>query len=100
MTDSLKPLFSLGQCVGTPGALQALDEAGQSPSVFLDRHIRGDWGDVCPDDAEANDQALKDGSRIFSVYHTKTSDKLWVITEAINGNGERASTAILTPDEY
>ena len=29
-----KPKFSLGQVVATPGALRALQEAGQSPSFF------------------------------------------------------------------
>ena len=95
MNDTRKPLFGLGQCVGTPGALESLEQSGQSPSEFLDRHVRGDWGDVCEEDAEANNLALKDGSRIFSVYHTKLGEKIWCITEA-----DRSSTCILLPSEY
>ena len=95
MTATDKPLFQLGQCVATPGALEALEKAGHIPTEFLDRHIRGDWGDLCPDDAEANVQALQDGSRILSVYHTADGDKFWIITEA-----DRSSTCILLPDEY
>ena len=38
------PLFSLGMVVGTQGAVDALEEAGQSPQEFLDRHSHGDWG--------------------------------------------------------
>ena len=34
--------FPLGQVVVTPGALQALEEAGQSPVDFLRRHVVGD----------------------------------------------------------
>jgi hypothetical protein len=30
-----QPLFSLGQIVATPGALAALEKAGQSPTEFL-----------------------------------------------------------------
>jgi len=90
-----EPLFSLGQLVATPGALDALQEAGQSPAVFLSRHVTGDWGDCCAEDAAANDQALKDETRIFSVYHTATGVKIWVITEA-----DRSSTCILLPSEY
>lgn len=95
MIDEVKPLFPLGRTVATPGALQTLEDAGQSPAEFLDRHIRGDWGDVGEEDAEANNLALRDGSRIFSVYHTQTNEKIWVITEA-----DRNSTCILLPDEY
>lgn len=39
-----KPLFSLGQVVSTPGALNALEEAEQHPLTLLARHIVGDWG--------------------------------------------------------
>lgn len=90
-----KNLFPLGHLVATPGALETLAEAGQSPAVFLSRHINGDWGDCCREDAEANNQALQDGSRIFSVYHTAKGVKIWVITEA-----DRSSTCILLPSEY
>jgi len=38
------PLFELGQVVGTPGASQALTEAGQLPAGLLARHVTGDWG--------------------------------------------------------
>src|SRR2546430_10584303 len=39
-------LFGLGQIVATPGALLALEKAGQSPGEFLARHHSGDWGDL------------------------------------------------------
>ena len=88
--------FSLGQVVATPGALRALEEAGQSPGDFLRRHAGGDWGIVCPEDKAANDAALKDGSRVVSSYVLKDGDtKVWVITEA-----DRSSTCILLPEEY
>lgn len=90
-----KPLFSLGQCVATPGAMEVMEKAEQSATEFLHRHVNGDSGDVCEEDAEANQQALQDGSRILSVYHTKKDDKLWIITEA-----DRSSTCIMLPEEY
>jgi hypothetical protein len=37
-----KPLFDLGQLVATPGALAALEKAGQNAMEFLSRHVRGD----------------------------------------------------------
>lgn len=89
------PRFSLGRILSTPGALTALEEANQSPAEFLDRHVRGDWGDVDHEDKEANEAALRDGTRILSSYKTKAGVKLWVITEA-----DRSATTVLLPDEY
>ena len=100
MINASKPLFTLGQIVATPGALDALEQSNQSPSEFLDRHVRGDWGNLCEEDAEANTNSLKDGSRILSVYHTKSEDKIWIITEAADDHGQRAATTLLLPSEY
>jgi hypothetical protein len=95
-----KPKFQLGQTLATPGALKALEEAGQSPGFFLDRHIAGDWGEVCDEDKRANDQALVDGSRILSAYKTLKGVKIWIITEAADDEGRRACTTALLPAEY
>jgi len=92
---TIKPKFSLGQLVATPGALRALEAAGQSPGYFLDRHLAGDWGEVCDDDKRLNDEALVDGSRILSAYRTLKGVKIWIITEA-----DRSSSCVLLPDEY
>jgi hypothetical protein len=93
-----KPKFNLGQIVATPGALEALQ--GQSPSDFLSRHVQGDWGDVCDDDKQLNDQSLIDGSRLLSAYKTLKRTKLWVITEAADECGNRSATTLLLPSEY
>ena len=90
-----RPKFPLGRLVATPGALEALEESGQSPSDFLSRHVQGDCGDVCDEDKQLNDQALIDGSRILSAYRTLRNVRLWTITEA-----DRSSTCVLLPSEY
>src|SRR2546425_4836286 len=82
--------FPLGRMLGTPGALAALEQAGESPIAYLSRHVRGDWGNVCPEDAQANEDALRDDTRIFSVYTTSRGEKLWVVTEA-----DRSATTLL-----
>lgn len=87
--------FSLGQIVATPVALRALQEAGQSPEFFLSKHVSGDWGEVCDEDKQANDQALVDGSRLLSAYRTLRGVRIWIITEA-----DRSSTCCLLPSEY
>lgn len=89
------PLFDLGRMVATPGALQALEEAGTSGSEFIRRHVTGDWGEVPPEDAAENDLSVKQGFRILSAYTLSTGVKIWIITEA-----DRSATTILLPDEY
>ena len=97
MTDTK---FAPGRLVATPGALAALEESGQTPAFFLQRHLAGDWGEVSADDWQLNDQALVDGSRLLSAYRTLKGKKLWVITEATDDDGHRAATTLLLPDEY
>jgi hypothetical protein len=92
--------FPLGQLLATPGALEALEDSGQRPLDFVSRHMSGDWGDVSANDWQLNDQALQDGSRILSAYHTLKGKKLWVITEGTDDDGHRAATTILLPEEY
>ena len=87
-------LFHPGQCVGTPAALELLQRVGITPVELIDRHVRGDWGDLCREDAEENDLSVREGFRILSAY-TLGRNKVWVITEA-----DRSATTILLPEEY
>lgn len=100
MISEKKPLFSLGQTVATPGALESLTDAETEAADLLKRHVHGDWGDLSAEDADANNDALKDGSRLLSAYVLNTGVKIWVITEAVGDNDLRASTTVLLPDEY
>jgi hypothetical protein len=101
MIDVKKPLFSLGQVLSTPGAIDALEQARQSAWEFVSLHASGQWGEeLSQDDKEANDAALVDGSRILSAYRTRLGVKLWIITEATDDSGHRAATTITLPDEY
>ena len=106
--------FSMGQIVATPGALRLLQETGFSAAALLARHLRGDWGDLCKDDAALNAMALTDGSRIMSVYRLVDAEKLkatprskradlptvWVITDGTNEDGKREYTTLLLPGDY
>jgi hypothetical protein len=92
--------FTLGRTLATPAALQAMKESGQEAAFFLDRHVVGDWGEVCQDDAQLNDEALKDGGRIISAYSTLKGRKLWIITDATDGQGQRPATTLLLPSDY
>src|SRR6202041_947145 len=93
---SKSPLFPLGQVVATPGALAALEKAGQQPQDFLARHVHGDWGDLCDEDRNENRLSLEEGFRLLSSYRTCAGDtKVWVISEA-----DRSVTTLLLPEEY
>ena len=87
--------FQLGSLVATPGALQALEQAGQSPMEFLQRHAAGDWGEVDAHDKAENEYSLQQGFRLLSAYRLADGTKIWIITEA-----DRSSTTLLLPEEY
>ena len=89
------PKFPLGQVVATPGALDALAEAGETPLSFLSRHISGDWGDLDEHDQRENELSLTHGFRLLSAYRLSTGVRIWVITEA-----DRSATTLLLPEEY
>ncbi len=90
-----KAKFLLGQLVATPGALQALETAGQIPLEFLSRHQHGDWGDLGEEDKKENEFSVLNNFRVLSAYILKTGVKIWIITEA-----DRSATTILLPEEY
>ena len=61
---------------------------------LVDRHRKGDWGNLCDEDREANARALADGDRLLSVYDTPKG-RVWILTEA-----DRSHTTLLLPEEY
>ena len=94
-------LFDLGPVVSTPGALDAFERTEEIPSDYLARHSSGDWGDLCDEDKEANNEAIQNGSRILSAYHLLDGTKIWVITDAvIDEEHHRQATTFLLPEEY
>jgi hypothetical protein len=103
-TTAQPPLFELGQLRYTPGAQEVLLRYQINPFQLLSHHVTGDWGDLCAEDAQANNDALKEGTRIFSAYvlpppaseaQSLASCKVWIITEA-----DHSVTTILLPEEY
>lgn len=86
-------MFTLGAVVATPSLLSQVPATEWGPA--LQRHARGDWGEICEEDAEANQDALQHGYRLMSVYSAKDGTKFWIITEA-----DRSSTCVLLPEDY
>ena len=91
--------FNFGNIYMTKG----IDDASMKDAKFcrfvetsLKRHLEGDWGDLCKEDKELNDYALKSGDdRILSKYDFNNDTSIYIITE-----WDRSATTILFPDEY
>ena len=88
-------MFTLGQLVATPGALEAFERNQQTPLEFIKRHVNHDWGDLDDHDKQENDFSVAHRLRILSAYQLKDATRIWIITEA-----DRSSTTILLPSEY
>jgi len=88
-------LFGLGLLSATVGALDACVAGLTTPSQVFARHWTGDWGQISPADEGLNEDAIRDGARVFSVYHLPGGGRLWCITEA-----DRHATTLLLPQEY
>lgn len=89
--------FELGRRIVTPGARE--DLVGQSIMDAFSRHAKGDFGDICDEDFDANLDAIAGGLRIVSVYRCQnnqgTNTKVYVVTEA-----DRSRTTLLLAEEY
>ncbi len=89
----MKPRFNPGRTLITPAAAKALTPG--DVAAAMSRHVSGDWGDVCQQDRWENDNCLKNGFRLLSVYHGVYGTKFWIITEA-----DRSVTTVLLPEDY
>ena len=94
-TRPIQPLFALGHCVITVGAVDALQRANQTPDALLKRHHHGDWGELPPEDAQANVRGVQQDMRLLSAYPLSTGETIWIITE-----WDRSVSTLLLPDEY
>ena len=90
--------FNSGQVVMTRGVNDMMTNSEEFAShvrLSILRHMAGDWGDVSDEDRVANELALQEGERLFSVYKKEGLPKLWIITE-----WDRSVTTVLFPEEY
>lgn len=87
-----EPRFPLGRLLITTNAQGQLKP--EEVNAGLSRHASGDWGNVCKDDAQQNDEAMIDGDRLLSSYPGKAGT-FWIITEA-----DRSATTVLMPEDY
>jgi hypothetical protein len=87
-----RPLFELGQCVATMGAVEILD--GAELQEITIKHVTGDFGTLPEADKVANFNAIEHGDRILSAYYIK-GNKFYVITE-----WDRSLTTVMLASDY
>ena len=91
--------FPLGELVITPAAAGVL-RPGDVLNC-LTRHRLGDWGQLHAEDVAANEDALLQQDRLFSVYHVPNKQderqevRFYIITE-----WNREATTVLLPGDY
>lgn len=90
---AVNPRFHPGHLMITRNAKDVLPRV--EVNAAINRHLQGDWGDVCQSDWQLNEDALKQGDRLLSVYHTQDGEKFWIITES-----DRSATTVLLPSDY
>jgi hypothetical protein len=88
------PRFPLGDIYATTAVIHWAASQGLTLNPWIHRHHHGDWGDLDPEDKEANEDAIIHGGRIFSSYLTG-GRKVYAITEC-----DRSMTTILFAEEY
>ena len=90
--------FPLGRLMMTRGVNDLVAE-NKEFALFvltsLQRHARGDWGDLAEEDKKENEYSLNRRLRLLSAYERPPLPKIWIITEA-----DRSLTTILFPEEY
>ena len=89
---AVNPRFHPGHLMITRNAKDVLPRV--EVNAAINRHLQGDWGDVCQSDWQRNEQALRDGDRLLSVYQTQAGEKFWIITES-----DRSTTTVLLPSD-
>lgn len=94
-----KVKFRTGRLVATRAVADRIEE---DPSFYsfcalsIDRHFKGDWGELDEEDKRLNDEALTIGERLLSKFvFFKTGEEIFIITER-----DRSVTTILYPSDY
>jgi len=92
-----KVKFPYGRMLQTAGIAHRSEQEPEFNAFChrsITRHLSGDWGDLDDEDKKYNDDALKHGDRLLSMYLYEGT-KVYVITEC-----DRSVTTILFADEY
>ncbi|MBX8911161.1 hypothetical protein M8T12_12310 [Enterobacter ludwigii] len=87
-------LFPIGALIFSQGVDRLMREGRIDPMPYLQRHIRGDWGDVTDDKWQENNAALTSGEPLNSLYIVTRELTIRICTEA-----DRSATQVMLPSE-
>ena len=95
--------FNLGKVVCTATLNNAMSENKQFASEVmsaLQKYCNKDWGDLCEEDKQINDDALQypDDLYLLAAYQT-CKGKIYIITERILENAGDNATTLCFSDE-
>lgn len=79
---------------GIAGKMENSPVFTQEISKTFEWYQRKDWGELCQEDKELNNQAIENNDRILAAYKT-SNGTIWIITE-----WDRSATTILFTNEY
>ncbi|ECF1703689.1 hypothetical protein ABWR82_004380 [Salmonella enterica subsp. enterica] len=85
-------LFSPG-CLRITSGISELIIDGADIPPYLNRHLSGDWGDICDEARDANNHAVSSGKTILSAYYVTPETEIWIKTAG-------GTTTIMLPCEY
>ena len=87
------PKFPPGRVVITDHADEELSR--EDVPRALERHLRGDWGDLEAPNQRENERALLQGCRLLSAYCSHAGVRFWILTEP-----DRSATTVMLPEDY
>ena len=95
--------FNLGKVVCTATLNNAMSENKQFASEVmsaLQKYCNKDWGDLCEEDKQINDDALQypEDLYLLAAYQT-CKGKIYIITERISENAGDNATTLCFSDE-
>jgi hypothetical protein len=90
----MEKLFPLGKVSLTHGVNNLIQGQHEVLNSFLKQHVSGEWGTLDEEDKLSNENALKYGGRLLSVYELHEV-MIWIVTEA-----DRSCSTFLLPWEF
>lgn len=95
--------FNLGKVVCTATLNNIMSENKQFANEImsaLQRYCNKDWGDLCEEDKQTNEDALQYPDDLYLLATYKTcKGKIYIITERISENAGDNATTLCFPDE-
>lgn len=93
-SDRRRLLFPIGALIFSEGVDRLMREGRLDPMPYIQRHIRGDWGDVTDLRWQENNAAVASGKPLGSRYIVTRELTIRIVTEA-----DRSATHIMLPSE-